>query len=129
MAQPSICHHLHRSLSQAGAHGALGSIRGAGAPDRQREPTFWELWRLGGDRLPATSLRPLYRGVGHCTAFQHQRFLLPTPAGLAWAENASQPTRRHRRGMATTSDRFRTDMTAPTGVAEVVPACQRRPAG
>ena len=120
MAQPFVCHHLHRSLSKAGAHSR---------PPGKHSPALGTLGRQrGADLLGAVAagrgyqyvpclvghanLRPLYRGVRHRT---HGPWLSAVPRcappcrpGVG-RRHLPQPMRRHRGGVAACGGPLRTD--------------------
>jgi hypothetical protein len=136
MAQPFTCHPLHRSLSQAGAHGALlENIRRRWGPwAASGEPTFWELWRLGEatstchawSATPTFDLSTEVLGITPLTPGLRRFRVAPCPTDLEWAEGIfPSPCGDIAVAWRQASDRFELTLTTPAGaVAEVVlPAC------
>ena len=141
MAQPFVCHHLHRSLSMAGEHGALlENIRRRWGPwIASGEPTFWELWQLGDatstchawSATPTFDLSTAVLGIAPITpGFQRFR-VAPHPAGLAWAEGSFPiPYGDIAVTWRQAADRFELTLTTPAGaVAEVELPASPAPAG
>lgn len=132
MAQPFVCHHLHRSLGQAGAHRALlDNIRRRWGPwVASGEPTFWELWRLGDatstchawSATPTFDLSTEVLGIAPLTPGFRRFRVAPHPAGLEWAEGIFPcPHGDIATAWRQASDRFELTLTIPADTeAEVV---------
>jgi alpha-L-rhamnosidase len=141
MAQPFICHHLHRSLSKAAAHHSLlEHIRQRWGPwDASGEPTFWELWRLGEatstchawSATPTFDLSAEVLGIAPIIPGFRRFRVAPHPAGLLWAEGVfPSPCGDITVAWRQAEDRFELTLTTPAGaVAEVELPASLTPTG